>query len=146
MRIYRRHLQLASKSRTPQQSATPRTLPRGGLPPLALSDAGGRSPLRNIVLGRIPQCGRSPPWPRPRRHMTEVSWFKGTLVPHPLQTQILKTSWEGTHPSREQKEGGTPSETCSPNLSLMTTVSGLSGRANVWTCQPGGRSCRQSLT
>ena len=52
---------------------------------------------------------------------------EGDLGPSPLLSWTLNTYWEGTRPSREQKEGGTPGKTCCTNLPLMTTVSGLSG-------------------
>ena len=52
--------------------------------------------------------GEVPPWPRLRRCPTGVSQWKETLGLHPLLTLILNISWVGVHPSREQKEEGTP--------------------------------------
>ena len=113
--------QLTSKSRPPQWWAALGTLQRGEVPPPALSDLGGGSPLRNVALERVPQ---------PRCPM-EVSQQEGTLIPHTLLTQTWSTIWEGTHSSREQKEGGTPGKACGPNLPWVTTASGLSGLVNI---------------
>ena len=141
-RRYSSHPPVSKQEQIPSVVDPLGTLQRGGLSHPALSDPGGGSPSRNIALGRVPQWGRAPPWLGLRCPM-EASWKKGTLVPCPFLIWILNTSWQGTWPSRSRRRDG-PSETCSPNLLLVTTVSGLSGMVNVWTCWLGGGSYGQS--
>ena len=99
-RSHRRCLLVDQQEQVPSVVATPGTLQRGEPPPTALSDPGGRSPLRNVALERVP-------WPV-LRCPTKVSQWEGTLVPNPLLTHTLNTFWEGTHPGRGAEEEGPP--------------------------------------
>ena len=71
---------------------------------------------------------------------------EGDLGPMPSHDPDLKYFLGGCMPLQGTEERRTPSKIYDPNLPLKTNASGLSGVVSGWTCQPGGRSCRQSST
>ena len=142
MRSQRRCLSVSQQEQIPQWQATPAKRWAPSLNPVR--------PQRWDIFKEhstegVPQCGRSPPQ-LGLRCPTEASQRKGTLVPCPLLTKIWSTFWESAYPCREQMRGGAPSKIHGLNLPSRATASGLSGVVNTWTCQPGGKSCRQSQT
>ena len=93
MRSHRRCTLVSQQEQIPSAVGHTGDSKKRWAPSSALSDQGGRSPSRNIALGGLPQLGPRCP--------TEVSQWKGALVPHPPLIWILNTSWEHTHPSRK---------------------------------------------